>query len=125
MRQLVLAISTTCRVCSLRSVTHGRVLLRTSADTYARGSSNNRWPHRQQRSSSTGGALSTAGGVAFGFDDVGGRADFGVVATEHRLWHASEVKREVKRVIKHEITTTVGGVLRQSTSVELVEFSLR
>jgi uncharacterized caspase-like protein len=50
-----------------------------------------------------------------------GAAKSGVVVTEHRLWYASEVKR----VIKHEITTTVGGVLRQSTSVELVEFSVR
>jgi hypothetical protein len=30
-----------------------------------------------------------------------------------------------ERVIKHEITTTVGGALRQATSVELVEFSVR
>jgi uncharacterized caspase-like protein len=50
-----------------------------------------------------------------------GAARSGTVVTEHRLWYASEVKR----VIKHEITTTVGGVLRQSTSVELVEFSVR
>jgi uncharacterized caspase-like protein len=50
-----------------------------------------------------------------------GAAKSGVVITEHRLWYASEVKR----VIKHEITTTVGGALRQSTSVELVEFSVR
>jgi uncharacterized caspase-like protein len=50
-----------------------------------------------------------------------GAAKSGLVVTEHRLWYAGEVKR----VVKHEITTTVGGVLRQSTSVELVEFSLR
>ena len=50
-----------------------------------------------------------------------GAARSGVVITEHRLWYASEAKR----VIKHEITTTVGGALRQSTSVELVEFSVR
>jgi predicted component of type VI protein secretion system len=50
-----------------------------------------------------------------------GAAKSGVVVTEHRLWYASEVKR----VIKHEITTTVGGALRQSTIVELVEFSVR
>jgi Caspase domain len=50
-----------------------------------------------------------------------GAARSGVVITEHRLWYASEVKR----VIKHEITTTVGGALRQSTSVELVEYSVR
>jgi Caspase domain len=50
-----------------------------------------------------------------------GAAKSGVVITEHRLWYATEVKR----VIKHEITTTVGGALRQSTSVELVEFSVR
>jgi hypothetical protein len=50
-----------------------------------------------------------------------GAARSGVVVTEHRLWYASEVKR----VVKHEITTTVGGTLRQSTSVELVEYSVR
>jgi uncharacterized caspase-like protein len=50
-----------------------------------------------------------------------GAAKSGLVVTEHRLWYAAEVKR----VIKHEITTTVGGTLRQSTSVELVEFSVR
>jgi uncharacterized caspase-like protein len=50
-----------------------------------------------------------------------GAAKSGLVVTEHRLWYAAEVKR----VVKHEITTTVGGALRQSTSVELVEFSLR
>ncbi len=50
-----------------------------------------------------------------------GAAKSGVVVTEHRLWYASEVKR----VIRHEITTTVGGALRQSTIVELVEFSVR
>jgi glycine/D-amino acid oxidase-like deaminating enzyme len=50
-----------------------------------------------------------------------GAAKSGLVVTEHRLWYAGEVKR----VVKHEITTTVGGVLRQSTSVELVEFSVR
>jgi uncharacterized caspase-like protein len=49
------------------------------------------------------------------------RGAAGAVITEHRLWYASEAKR----VIKHEITTTVGGALRQSTSVELVEFSVR
>jgi Caspase domain len=43
------------------------------------------------------------------------------VVTEHRLWYASEVKR----FVKHEITTTVGGVLRQSTHVELVEYSVQ
>ena len=48
-----------------------------------------------------------------------GRA--GAVVTEHRLWYAGEVKR----FVKHEITTTVGGVLRQSTSVELVEYSVQ
>ena len=50
-----------------------------------------------------------------------GAAKSGAVVTEHRLWYASAVKR----VIKHEVTTTVGGVLRQSTSVELVEYSVR
>jgi hypothetical protein len=50
-----------------------------------------------------------------------GTAKSGLVVTEHRLWYASEVKR----VVKHEITTTVGGVLRQSTNLELVEFSVR
>ncbi len=50
-----------------------------------------------------------------------GAARSGAVVTEHRLWYASEAKR----VIKHETTTTVGGALRQSTSVELVEFSVR
>ncbi len=50
-----------------------------------------------------------------------GAAKSGLVVTEHRLWYASEVKR----VIKHEIVTTVGGVLLQSTSVELVEYSVR
>jgi hypothetical protein len=48
-----------------------------------------------------------------------GRA--GTVITEHRLWYASEVKR----IVKHEVTTTVGGVLRQSTRVELVEYSVQ
>jgi uncharacterized caspase-like protein len=50
-----------------------------------------------------------------------GAAKSGLVVTEHRLWYAGDVKR----VVKHEITTTVGGVLLQSTSVELVEFSVR
>jgi uncharacterized caspase-like protein len=50
-----------------------------------------------------------------------GAGKSGLVVTEHRLWYAGEVKR----VVKHEITTTVGGVLLQSTSVELVEFSVR
>jgi uncharacterized caspase-like protein len=50
-----------------------------------------------------------------------GAARSGTVVTEHRLWYASEVKR----VIKHEITTTVGGTLRQSSSIELVEFNVR
>jgi len=49
-----------------------------------------------------------------------GAARSGAVVSEHRIWYASEVKR----VVKHEITTTVGGSLRQSTSVELVEFSV-
>jgi uncharacterized caspase-like protein len=50
-----------------------------------------------------------------------GAAKSGTVVVEHRLWYASEVKR----IVKHEITTTVGGALRQSTSVELVEYSVR
>jgi Caspase domain len=50
-----------------------------------------------------------------------GAAKSGLVVTEHRLWYAGAVKR----IVKHEITTTVGGALRQSTTVELVEFSLR
>ncbi len=50
-----------------------------------------------------------------------GAAKSGVVVTEHRLWYASEVKR----IVKHEITTTVGGALHQSTSMELVEYSVR
>ncbi len=45
----------------------------------------------------------------------------GVVVTEHRIWYASKAKR----IVKHEITTTVGGTLRQSTNVELVEFSVQ
>jgi hypothetical protein len=45
----------------------------------------------------------------------------GVVVTEHRLWYASQAKR----IVKHEITTTVGGTLRQSTNVELMEFSVQ
>ena len=49
-----------------------------------------------------------------------GAAKSGLLVTEHRLWYAGEVKR----IVKHEVTTTVGGVLLQSTSVELVEFSL-
>jgi hypothetical protein len=43
------------------------------------------------------------------------------VATEHRLWYAADAKR----VVKHEITTTVGGALRQQTTVELVEYLVR
>jgi hypothetical protein len=50
-----------------------------------------------------------------------GAARSGSVVTEHRLWYAAEAKR----VVKHEITTTVGGVLRQSTSVQLVEYRVR
>jgi hypothetical protein len=49
-----------------------------------------------------------------------GAGKSGLVITEHRLWYAGEVKR----IVKHEITTTVGGTLLQSTRVELVEFSL-
>jgi hypothetical protein len=45
----------------------------------------------------------------------------GAVSTEHRLWYAAEAKR----VVKHEITTTVGGALRQQTTVELVEYLVR
>jgi hypothetical protein len=43
------------------------------------------------------------------------------VSTEHRLWYAAEAKR----VVKHEVTTTVGGALRQQTTVELVEYLVR
>ena len=44
-----------------------------------------------------------------------------VVSTEHRLWYASETKR----IVKHEVTVTVGGVLRQATTFELVDYQVR
>jgi hypothetical protein len=59
--------------------------------------------------------------VLRGHAQTRGAARSGAVITEHRLWYASEAKR----VIKHEITTTVGGALRQAISVELVDFSVR
>ena len=50
-----------------------------------------------------------------------GAARSGAIVIEHRLWYASEVKR----IVKHETTATVGGALRQSTTVELVEYRVR
>jgi hypothetical protein len=50
-----------------------------------------------------------------------GAARSGTVVTEHRLWYASEVKR----VVRHELRTTVGGELRESTSTELVEYRVQ
>jgi len=44
----------------------------------------------------------------------------GMVATEHTVWYAPQVKRPVK----YTVATYVGGALRESTTFELVEFKL-
>ena len=51
----------------------------------------------------------------------GGAARASVVSIEHRLWYASEAKR----IVKHEVSVTVGGVLRQATTFELVDYQVR
>ena len=44
----------------------------------------------------------------------------GTVSSEHVVWYAPAVKR----MVKYTVSTSVGNVLREATSVELVEFKL-
>jgi uncharacterized caspase-like protein len=44
----------------------------------------------------------------------------GAINVEHAIWYCPEVRR----FVKHTVTARVGGVLREATSVELIEYRL-